>query len=1165
MRAFLGALMKEGVISIVVLVLLCLLVWFGGQFLADEQNDLVKERILIIAVLIGIFLVLFVVQKMLAVRNAMRIEQQLKNQSGSQLSGADADKKAEIEALSKKFDESLEALKKTKGGKSALFTLPWYIIIGPPGSGKTTALQESGLNFPAVQGGAKVRGIGGTRNCDWWFTEDGILLDTAGRYTTVAEDQEEWFAFLDMIRTSRKDKPINGAIVAVAIDDLFRATQNELDQIAKDVRNRLDELAARLQGVFPVYLMFTKCDLVQGFVEFYEDFTKEQRGQVWGFTMPYSLPEKQYTEIFSDEIGRMSRNVNARQLELLATERPPGKKQNIYLFPRQFQLASDKMKELIGALFAANAFQESAMLRGVYFTSGTQKGTPIDQLLARMGETMGFGSVPQGSEDRVEKKSFFIHQLFTKVIFHDKTLARSNSRVLRKRRTVRVTLSVLSLMALAFMSYALIGSFVGNNSMINKVEAAGVAVRETDTDNRVQLEALEKLEGLRRELARLDEYRRDGRPVSLSFGMYQGNSMFEAGAKLYFERLNPMHVQPCHDRVERELGELVATLEPNSPSEDYQRLLDLWRVYRMMSGKLPAQPSLVATILKKEQRWTGPLIGAQVDEIEALAGEQLEFYASQLAEATVEADRFGLLLKVDEQLDDRASNKLENALWTVSAYEAIIQHTSEKRKALGLDVLVPNNTAYLEVRMDGVSGTNITRLNAYTQEAWDTDVKSLIDERARDLSDLYKELNLTRGEDEIRKDLYERHRKSHIAAWDLFLTQVYPKDSVFSDVAKTNEALETLRQPGEQSPYRQLVRNVWAKRQLQLSVDNRVDGPSEEETKALESAMNALEDFYKAYNTFATVTKAGARVMPHLSNTEPLTNLATAFITAAQDLPKPFPQRDEAVKTAFKRIVDAGFNALRIEAEAEATKRWETGPRDLWQTNLEDKFPMRYDAASTATMVNFARLFNPVDGQLWNVERRLRAVAELPFHGGNTLLTLSSDYENTIRLATDITDAMFDKPDSQLVKVRFSVTLDQKGLLVSSRIEIASDKDGNIQKLTYNDNPANTKDFVWEQFNTGTSKLGARLSAWYSEARLALIPVDHMDKDWGLLRLLWKDSVKFEPDVEDGRQVYRTAWHFRSPDSQIFELKAKVTPAKKNNPFERELFGRFTLADKVIK
>ena len=1165
MRAFLGALMKEGVISIVVLILLCLLVWFGGEFLADEENDLIKERILVIAILIGIFLVLFVVQKMLAVRNAMRIEQQLKNQSGSQLSGADADKKAEIEALSSKFDESLEALKKTKGGKSALFTLPWYVIIGPPGSGKTTALQESGLNFPAIQGGAKVRGIGGTRNCDWWFTEDGILLDTAGRYTTVAEDQEEWFAFLDMIRTSRKDKPINGAIVAVAIDDLFRATQNELDQIAKDVRNRLDELAARLQGVFPVYLMFTKCDLIQGFAEFYEDFTKEQRGQVWGFTMPYSLPDRQYTDIFNDEVGKMSRNINARQLELLATERPPQKKQNIYLFPRQFQLAAEKMKELIGSLFAANAFQESAMLRGVYFTSGTQKGTPIDQLLARMGETMGFGGTPEGSEDRVEKKSYFIHNLFTKVIFHDKTLARSNSKVLRKKRNARVALSLLSLVALAMMSYALISSFVGNHSIISDVEASGVALRETEPTDRVQLEQLEKLEGLRRELEPIEEYRRDGRPISLSFGMYQGNTMFDAGAQTYFERLRPVHISPCQERLERELRDLVATLNPaTSPAEDYQRLLDVWRVYRMMGGKLEAQPALVGTILKKNDRWTGPILGSDIEQIEALAGEQLEFYASQLALASDNENKFGLFVNIDALLDTHAAEKLQSGLWPNNRYEAVIQHTSAKRKPITLEMLVPNNSAYLEIRTD--KGKDFDRLNAYTQEAWDSDVKPLLDESAGDLAELYKELKLNRTEDEIRKALYQRFKDDHVKTWNDLLEHVYPKASTVTTVAKTTEVLDTLRRPGAQSPYRQLVQGVWKFRTITLGVGNQIDGPSKEDTDALEAAMKTLEEFFKAYDGFSGGAREGQdRFMPYLTNKEPLDKLADGFKTAAQEFPKPFSERDKSVGVMFQHMVNTAFEAMQREAQAEATKRWEDGPKKLWTSSVEGKFPMRYDASTEVSMVNFSRMFNPVDGMFWNVERRIRALSEIPFHNQPPLISLTVEFENAVVIARDITDAMFDSDKDQLVKVRFSVKLTQVGLLVSSRIEIGSDAEGNINKLTWNDNPSQTKDFVWQQFSTGQSKLGARLSAWYTAGRIALDPKDYMERDWGLLRMIWKDSVRFTPSTSGGHPVYNADWHFRSRDSQIFELQAEIKPVKKNNPFDKELFSRFTMPENVTK
>ncbi|MCB9893614.1 MAG: type VI secretion system membrane subunit TssM [Planctomycetes bacterium] len=1165
MRQVLSALMKEGVISVVVLILLCLLVWFGGMYLESEPNEYLKTRIAIIAVLIGIFLVLFLIQKVMAVRSAVKIEQQLKAQSGSHLEGADAEKKAEIETLSKNFNESLEALKKTKGGKSALFTLPWYIIIGPPGSGKTTALQESGLNFPAAQGGAKVRGIGGTRNCDWWFTEDGILLDTAGRYTTVAEDQEEWFAFLEMIRTSRKDKPINGAIVAIAIDELHRATAAELDQIAKDVRNRLDELAARLQAVFPVYMMFTKCDLIQGFVEFYEDFNKEQRGQVWGFTFPYSLPDKQYTEVFAEQVAKMTGNINARQLDLLATERPPAKKQSIYLFPRQFALAQVKMKEFLAALFHANAFQESAMLRGIYFTSGTQKGTPIDQILARMGEAMGLEAGSTGGEDRVEKKSYFIHNLFTNVIFHDKTLARSSSRVLRKRRAARLTLQITSLLALALMSWALLQSFFGNHEIIEKVETAGVGVRDLELDSRPDLEELKSLDALRRELSHLDEFKREGRPIRLSFGMYKGDAMFDAGADVYFRRLRPLYIAPCGQRVERELDRLVGSLQPNSPSNEYQKLLDLWRVYRMIGGKLEPQAALVSNILKKENRWSGMLGGMNTDEIEALSGEQLEFYAAQLAVTNKDEDKYGLYVTLDPQLDKRAADKLQNAFWTVSAYEAIIQHTSENRKPLRLEDLVPTNSAYVELRTNDTAGTNLSRLNAFTQEAWDTEIKSLIDDRSIDLEALYNELGIKKTRGDIRADLYKRHLAAQIDVWNVFLQQVFPKPSLFGNVKDTNEALKIL--VSDQSPYRELIRNVWAKRQLALAVDNKIDGPSEADLKALDTSFAALETFSKAYNTFwSTGGRKGSRVMSYIDNKVPLPTLATAFLSAAQDVPQPFATRDDAVKVALLKIIDVSFDALKSEADAEVKEFWTDGPQSLWKSSFASKYPFDTKAKDSVSMVNFSRMFSPKSGSIWNVDKRVREVQKIAFHGGRRLVTLTQEYENTIRLATDIREAMYDTENDEYVKVKFSVKLVQAGLLVESLIEIGTDENGNVESLPYNKYPDQTRDFTWAQYNTGRSKMGARVTAKYTERKIPLPGKGQLDDEWGLLRLVHRPyALSFTQDEASETPVYRCLWEFKSADGQLFYLQAEFAPRKKINPFQDDLFPNFSLAEAVSK
>jgi type VI secretion system protein ImpL len=173
--------------------------------------------------------------------------------------------------LKERMNDALATLKTASGNKSGyLYDLPWYVIIGPPGAGKTTALVNSGLKFPLARGAtpAAVAGVGGTRYCDWWFTEEAVLIDTAGRYTTQdsdsKSDKESWFSFLDLLKKSRPRQPINGVLVAISIEDILTMSRQELAVHAEAIRMRLLELHQRLKVSFPVYALFTKTDLVAG-------------------------------------------------------------------------------------------------------------------------------------------------------------------------------------------------------------------------------------------------------------------------------------------------------------------------------------------------------------------------------------------------------------------------------------------------------------------------------------------------------------------------------------------------------------------------------------------------------------------------------------------------------------------------------------------------------------------------------------------------------------------------------------------------------------------------------------------------------------------------------------------------------------------------------------
>ena len=135
-----------------------------------------------------------------------------------------AEETEEVQALQQRLTTALDLLKNSQHSRGYLYEQPWYAIIGPPGAGKTTALLNAGLHFPLADklGQGAVAGVGGTRLCDWWFTEDAVLIDTAGRYTTQDSDaridRAGWDGFLNLLKRTRPRQPLNGLLVAFPIE-----------------------------------------------------------------------------------------------------------------------------------------------------------------------------------------------------------------------------------------------------------------------------------------------------------------------------------------------------------------------------------------------------------------------------------------------------------------------------------------------------------------------------------------------------------------------------------------------------------------------------------------------------------------------------------------------------------------------------------------------------------------------------------------------------------------------------------------------------------------------------------------------------------------------------------------------------------------------------------
>lgn len=599
------------ILSALVVVLSWAAWWFVGSPLGVPGWVPVAITGFVILVVVGIL----ALRRLRAARAARALEKAIAQQAQEEALAAKPEHVAEIQELHRQLQQGIDALKASKlgGGKSgadALYALPWYVMVGPPGAGKTTALRHSGLVFPYLDpNGGGVRGVGGTRNCDWWFTNEAILLDTAGRYTTETDDHDEWMAFLEQLLKYREEKPINGVIVAVSVSELLDAADDQVQQTAKKVRARIDEMQSTLKETLPVYVLFTKVDLIAGFAEFFGDLKKSERAQAWGATLKLETDKREPGKVFDKEFELLVEKLHGRSLKRMALERDRDLKEKVYQFPLEFAAIKRNLAEFLAAAFAPNASATAAqpILRGFYFTSGLQEGTPLDRVVGAMGRAFGLvGGANEGSPEKLESKSFFLRDVFTNVVFPDQTLAlRSEAEILRLRRRRVAAAAVAAAFSLLFVVPSVI-SFAHNRQLVADTEAISTGAKDIVWPEPGPLgPKVDKLDRLGKRLELLYHNKVDGPPPGYGFPMYQGDTLYRPVRDQYVASLREGFLRPAKTLLANKLSRATGARY----IDDYNNL----KTYLLLGDKIHLQENADWETGRLAQAWAEILRGANND------------------------------------------------------------------------------------------------------------------------------------------------------------------------------------------------------------------------------------------------------------------------------------------------------------------------------------------------------------------------------------------------------------------------------------------------------------------------------------------------------------------------------------------------------------------------
>ena len=443
-------------------------------------------------------------------------------------------------ALAGRMRDALATLRTTAGRRrDYLYAKPWYVIIGPPGAGKTTALLNSGLRFPI--GDQALKGVGGTRNLDFWFADEAAMVDTAGRYTTQDSDQavdsRGWTSFLQLLRKNRPLQPINGIIVAIGVDELIRSDCARIDAHARAIRRRMVELRRTLEVAAPVYVMLTKADLLAGFTEYYDDLDVEGRRAVLGATVPFAAGKAKADEL-ARAFDEMAQAVADRQAKRLFEEVDPARRSLLLGFPSQLQsLRSRLMRFLDGAFVAGD--EPGGVLRGFYLTSGVQEGTPLDRIMSGMADVYDRPQQAAAGQGGTKGRAYFLNRLLTEVMFPEAGLVTTDPKARARQRSQLVGalagIGAFCLLVLAGwgVSYGKNRGFqrsllAGSGEAETAMHEAGIdlkEVRDGDADLQAVLPALNRLRTLPRGYA---DARNGGPPLTMRFGLYQSSLAADA-------------------------------------------------------------------------------------------------------------------------------------------------------------------------------------------------------------------------------------------------------------------------------------------------------------------------------------------------------------------------------------------------------------------------------------------------------------------------------------------------------------------------------------------------------------------------------------------------------------------------------------------------------------
>jgi type VI secretion system protein ImpL len=933
--------------------------------------------------------------------------------------GQTAGKQLEIALFKEKMNEAVNALKTSRlgiqhRGKAALYALPWFVIIGPSAAGKSTLIRNSGLNFPFnINEDPTIKGLGGTRNCDWWFSDQAILLDTAGRYTTEENDHDEWFTFLSLLKKYRRRQPINGIIVAMSFTELLTADTTKQKQHVSIIRDRIEELTDQLGFIFPVFLVFTKCDLLKGFEAFFNNINTPEREQVWGISTSNHFIAEDFNTLFLNQCEELSIRLSSQRLRKLTIEQDITKKQEIYDFPDQFDVALSKIKTFIQDLCNDNPYQKAPKLFGVYFTSGEQNTNSSLSLSFDETNTLTHTTV---SKKLTSSKNYFIKTLFNDIIFPKQLLPVNNHKRSRFQKRLKILSIMLAILFITSSAFLFQVALTNNTKILQKgVYAAHTLtkhIQKTDCMTVVLSDFQPFYQALKNK-ALLPWYQR--------LGLYRGKKLSAALENMFSSVMQTSFLEPTGTLLKKHLTDYSAQWEK---ADHIQKEQLRGPYYAALKAYLtlcyPSKINPETSSLLLAQYWFSSeskpsyLLSNKTQEIHQIQqlAKLTQIYLSQLS--LYPDSPTGLKpLRIDAHLVELARSQLYLPLNAKNLFFELQMRYQTKLSFLPVHDLV--HTHHAELLQ---SSTLLPAM--YTKSAWNKIIKPEIKRMIKqtkhgdwvidgaldslDTKTKFIRQNNPQQSKQLLHQIYQEYDASYQKAWSEFLGSVSVKP--FTSLEDADKKLAILG--SAQSPILKLLSIAHTNMQSHyetLLPEHRLKDYSDE----IAAVRSDIQHLATSPNRNADIQNYASKILSKQGSNLALYRSVIATKTLLENTD------NLALNHLLLSPIQESFQVIVHQAISNIQTQWKNQVFPDYLQNIHNKFPFA-DSKQNAEMIDTSDFFKPDDGILWQfVMHQLSAFLE--FHQQkwitkkwlNIGANFSEEFLNSLVKAKHITETLFDQ------------------------------------------------------------------------------------------------------------------------------------------------------------